>query len=60
MNCPIAGSSSAQDAAYPEGFDYAHGSPHLRHAAIRARIESSLIEEVARIQPGPVAVGRLR
>ena len=41
-------STSAQDSAYPEGFDYVQGSPHLKHLALKARIDGSLIDEVAR------------
>lgn len=46
----ISGASSAQEAAHPAGYDYAHGSPHLKHAELRVRIERSLIDEVRRIR----------
>lgn len=42
--------ATAQDVAYPPGFDYTRGSPHLRHAELRLRIERSLIDEVRRIR----------
>lgn len=42
--------SRFQEAAYPEGHDYAAGSPHLKHARLRNRIEASLSLEVQRIR----------
>jgi SAM-dependent methyltransferase len=35
-----------QEIAHPQGHDYAAGSPHLKHARLRAAVESSLIREV--------------
>jgi SAM-dependent methyltransferase len=46
-----------QETAFPEGFDYEHGSPHLKHARLRSRIEASLRGEVDRLR---AAKGRCR
>lgn len=51
MNVPSRSATSvAQDTAYPVGYDYTHGSPHLRHPELRRTIERSLTEEVGRIR----------
>ena len=42
--------TNIQEIAHPEGHDYTGGSPHLKHAGLRARIEASLSEEVERIR----------
>lgn len=42
--------TNLQEAAYPEGFNYEVGSPHLKHARLRSRINVSLQQEVARLQ----------
>jgi 2-polyprenyl-3-methyl-5-hydroxy-6-metoxy-1,4-benzoquinol methylase len=39
-----------QEIAHPQGHDYAAGSPHLKHAGLRAAVESSLIREAERIR----------
>jgi SAM-dependent methyltransferase len=49
--------ANPQEVAYPQGFDYAAGSPHLKHAGLRARVDESLLEEVGRIR---ARVGRCR
>jgi trans-aconitate methyltransferase len=49
--------TNVQEAAYPEGFEYETGSPHLKHARLRARIEASLRLEVDRLN---AANGRCR
>lgn len=46
----LSGAGSAQDTAYPTGHDYSKGSPHLRHAELRTKIEQSLTDEVNRIR----------
>ena len=46
--------ASAQEAEYGEGYDYAVGSPHIRHAALRELLESRItdaIHEVLARQP---------
>lgn len=42
--------SSFQEVAYPEGHDYTAGSPHVKHARLRNRVEASLRREVQRIR----------
>ena len=42
--------TNVQEIAYPEGYDYSAGSPHLKHASLRARIDESLRTEVDRIR----------
>lgn len=49
--------ANPQEIAYPEGYDYAAGSPHLKHAELRARVDASLLAEVDRIR---ATVGRCR
>lgn len=39
--------SNFQDAAYGKDHDYVAGSPHLRHAALRSRIQSSITATVS-------------
>jgi SAM-dependent methyltransferase len=42
--------TNLQESAYPEDFDYAPGSPHLKHRALRARVDRSLTLEVEAIR----------
>ena len=42
--------TNPQEIAYPEGYDYTAGSPHLKHRKLRARVDASLVQEVARIR----------
>lgn len=41
---------SSQELAYPAGFDYVAGSPHLKHPGLRRQVEASLVTEVARLR----------
>jgi SAM-dependent methyltransferase len=49
--------TNIQETAYPEGFDYEVGSPHLKHSKLRFRIEASLEHEVAALR---ASTGRCR
>jgi 2-polyprenyl-3-methyl-5-hydroxy-6-metoxy-1,4-benzoquinol methylase len=42
--------TNSQEIAYPAGFDYEVGSPHLKHVMLRSRINESLLQEVARLK----------
>jgi protein-L-isoaspartate O-methyltransferase len=42
--------TNVQEIAHPEGHDYTVGSPHLKHADLRARIDASLRQEIERIR----------
>ena len=42
--------TNIQEIAHPEGHDYTSGSPHLKHAHLRAGINASLSQEVERIR----------
>lgn len=38
-----------QEQGHPEGFDYSHGAPHLKHPHLRSMIEDALLQSVSRI-----------
>jgi SAM-dependent methyltransferase len=42
--------SNPQELAYPVGYDYEAGSPHLKHRKLRQRINLSLTDQVDRIR----------